>query len=185
MVNPNMLGARLGGLRQWVKDGGFADPGGFGQERPGAPTGFTDLEGWGGTALDAAANLPGGAGLVAKAVRAGTKAANAYSMDDELEAMGFSGGLSFGQQLGAAFGFNSYGTGGAKARRAAQEMAARDAQAGGRGYVSQSIGPNARRGHRAGNQSGGGAESAGGGQPDNGRGGRSGTGGRDASGARE
>lgn len=183
-MNPNMLGARLGGLRQWVKGGGFADPGGLGQERPGPPTGFTNLEGWGGTALDALSEVPGGIGTISKAVRAGTKAANAYSMDDEIEAMGFEGGLSFGQQLGAAFGFNSFGTGGPKARQAAQQMAARDALAGGRGYTSQSVGPNARRGHRAGNQSGGGAGERGG-RADNGRGGMSGTGGRDASGARE
>lgn len=120
-----MAATRLGGLRRWVRGGGFADPGGAGQERPGAPTGFTDLEGGLGYAVDAAAEIPGPASLLGKAVRAGTKAANAYHMDDVLEAEGFENGLTFGQQVAAAFGFNSYGTGGSRAMQAARAMAQR------------------------------------------------------------
>lgn len=154
--NPMGYG-RLGGLRQWVQDGGYASTGSR-VSNP-APSGFTNLEGWVGTLLDAASELPTPGAMVARGMRAGTKAANASVMDDELKGMGFTEGLSFGQQLGAAFGFNSYGTGGPKARAKARQMAAKEAIAGRRGYVSQSTGPNARRGHRAGNQSGGRGES--------------------------
>jgi len=98
-------------FRDWERGGQAGEIDRTGEGAPVGPLGYIDLSGPFGYVLDAVRfGLPSPLGLAGSVANLGIRMSNTEILEDQLQRYGL-GGLSFGQQIGAALGLNRYGTG--------------------------------------------------------------------------